>query len=958
MLAGGLLAYNRLEARRTTQQQELARLQTLARVSDTNLTLHLQSMDNVLRGVRDQIARSPADSAAERQHLLTELQFLVTTNPGVRAVSVFDAQGKVSASSRPELIGKDLSGRSYFQQVRTRRNPRQLVVSEPFQTQLQGFSILLLRPVLDADGGFKGAVSVVLEPDFFQRMLASSLYVDDLRCLLIHHSGVVFQSAGDFNAPPGTNVRQPGSLLSQHLASGRTESMLALRSYSTGDPRIGILRTLQLPGVEMDRPLVITFTRNQDKLFATWLEQTQVLVTAYLVLLLSAGVMLARQQRQARLSWHNRQAMQQLQQEAEQEQLRAAREIEDLYEHAPCGYHSLDAQGRIIKINLTELDWLGYSREQVVGRMHFTDLTDAAGATQFTALFPRFKEAGRIDNLEYRMRRKDGTEFTIMVQSTVVRDALGRYLMSRSSVVDISERKRIELELEQRTQEAVAANRAKSELLANMSHEIRTPMNAVVGLSDLLLDTGLNHDQRDYVRRINLAGTTLLGLLNDILDHSKIEAGQLALESVPIRVRDLVYKCESLFSAMAEQKRLRLSFDFVGQVPPLVQGDPLRLLQILNNLVANAIKFTEHGQIAVSVECLEQSGQSVLLKVSVHDSGIGLTPEQQERLFTPFGQADSSITRRFGGSGLGLSISKRLVGMMGGQMGVDSETGVGSTFWFTARLGQLAGESWTDHDDKAADMPANLPERLRGAHVLLVDDNPTNLLVARSYLEKIGLNVTTAASGRAAVLIAAGTRFDAILMDLQMPEMDGFSAARAIRDNPEGRSRSVPIIALTAAAMLEDLHATEAAGMNDHITKPIDPRQLTATLANWLPPAAAAPAAGPRSDMPPALDLEVAAQNLGNDPELVLRVLGSFQQDFAQAPEQLEQAVAGQNWDEAQRLVHTLKGLAPTLGAQTLHELAKAYEQDLKRGELSRQAEFSQELRRVLAAIAEQLAKP
>ena len=398
----------------------------------------------------------------------------------------------------------------------------------------------------------------------------------------------------------------------------------------------------------------------------------------------------------------------------------------------------------------------------------------------------------------------------------------------------------LETQVEERTRQLAAANAAKSDFLANMSHEIRTPMSAVIGLSDLLSETELTDLQRDYVEKIRLSGNALLGVLNDILDHSKIEAGHLQIESVPVRIGELLDKCQALFSIPAGSKGLSLRFEVEPAVPPVLLGDPLRLLQVINNLVGNALKFTESGGIDVAVEAAGQAPDTVLLKVRVKDTGVGMTREQQVRLFEAFQQAERSTARHYGGSGLGLSISKRLVELMGGEIGVESEPGQGSTFWFTVRLRKedpsRAEEATPANEGSGGAKLQEIAAAIRGARVLLVDDSATNQLITKTYLRKMGLEVETADDGRVAIEKAKEADFDAILMDLHMPGIDGFAATRALRANEARRKEvpPVPIIALTAAAMDKDLQASEAAGMNDHITKPVDPVRLAQALTKWI----------------------------------------------------------------------------------------------------------------------------
>ncbi len=452
---------------------------------------------------------------------------------------------------------------------------------------------------------------------------------------------------------------------------------------------------------------------------------------------------------------------------------------------------------------------------------------------------------------EFRIVWPDGAVRNIRALAAVHRSAGGKPLRMLGMNWDITERKQAEAkilkinsQLEQAKAAAEKANAAKSEFLANMSHEIRTPMAAVIGLSDLLSDTELNPLQRDYVKRIHVSSTALLGILNDILDYSKIEAGHMQIGAVPLRFDEILDKCSALFGIHAESKHLALRFELDPAIPPVLIGDPLRLLQVINNLVNNALKFTKRGGVDIGVSLLERTAREVLVKVCVKDTGIGISPAHRDRLFAAFQQADYSTTRKYGGTGLGLTISKRLVDLMGGEIGVESEPGNGSTFWFTVGLGLPASAHGGSGDvvrseAESAVEPWHITVPIRGARVLLVDDSPTNVLVTNAYLHKLGLEVGVASSGQEAVDMAKETRFDAILMDLQMPGTDGFTAARMIRANEVGRepgTPEVPIIALTAATTLEDEHAAEDAGMNDYLTKPVDLRKLADSLVRWIRP--------------------------------------------------------------------------------------------------------------------------
>jgi len=607
--------------------------------------------------------------------------------------------------------------------------------------------------------------------------------------------------------------------------------------------------------------------------------------------------------------------------------LQEIRKLRMALEQSPATVVVTGLDGTIQYVNAAFQALTGYSSQEAVG-MNTRELKSGLHGQAFYRELWQTIQAGSIWRGKFHNRKKNGELFWERATIAPVFDGQGRITCYVAVKEDVTELMRTEQALRAAKAAADAASQAKSAFLANMSHEIRTPLNGVLGFIHLLQGTSLGPQQQEYLDKAAVSAEHLRGIINDILDFSKIEAGRLDLEAVAFDLRESLGSLAGLLSQRAVEKGLRLSVDLDPALPRWVRGDPLRLGQVLLNLGSNAVKFTETGTVTLAVRLLERAGESLRLRFEVRDTGIGMSETELAGLFQPFTQADDSTTRRFGGTGLGLVISRRLARLMGGEIEVSSRSGAGSCFALVLSLPE-AGEP-----PRPVQPPAR-PQPLRGSAVLLAEDNDLNQHLAKEILRRAGADVAVAGNGREALERLRERTFDAVVMDLQMPGMGGLEAARQIRANPLWAR--LPIIALTADALSTVREQVQAAGMDAYVAKPIDPALLVRTLASLILGESFERSAGPAGPEPPAarirgVDLPLTLARLGLEREAYLGLLRRFGAGQAEELAGIRAALARGDLETALRHSHSMKGAALNMGADAISAAARDLETFLRAG--------------------------
>ena len=913
------------------QSRNAARLSSanLSHVLQESLEGRFEKIDAVLFAAKQEIERQLAAGGIKPTLLNAWLDRQYKHMQESDSLRMADEHGNIRyGTGVPTGGGANLSDRDYFRRLRD--NPSaHLAISDPLVGRTSGKKVLVLAMRINYENGkFAG---VIYAPVPLAEIAATFSHVD------VGKRGAIFvrKSSGDYRliarhpetiGDTGVSAighAQPVQELIAFAQSGKSSLITEFRSALDGIDRTYALRQLgdlnYLFGVGIAR----------DDYLADW--RQEVVIQSGLAALFVAIICLG-----AMAIYRGQRRRQEVLQALADEETK----LRTIADYTYNWESWIDGNGKLLWVSPAVKDVTGYSAEECMAMPDYpmSIIHPEDRETTLQSLNATTTPEGPPRHRHFRILRKDGAVRICERYWRTLYDQQGNAAGNRNQMRDVTDQMQAQQELIAARATAELASKAKGEFLANMSHEIRTPMNAIIGLSTLALGQQAPPLIHDYLAKINSSSRALLNILNDILDYSKIEAGRLEIEHIPFSLDDVLGNVANLFAQGAEEKGLSFKFSIAPDVPFQLVGDPLRLGQVMNNLVGNAIKFTPSGEVRVDVSTLESDAGVATLRFSVADTGIGISQEQSAQIFSPFTQGEGAGTRRFSGAGLGLSISQQLVGFMGGKIHVESEPGKGSTFSFDLRFPVPDGENDAARGQETIGGLPQTTETLRGAHILLVEDNAINQQVAQEMLARAGFAVTTVENGEMALDALGQRHFDAVLMDLQLPVLDGFETTRRIRANPQWKT--LPVIAMTAAVMPHERQECLDAGMNDHVGKPVDPHALLAALEKWIAPGhrALARYVSPlaQTDWPPALagfDLRALDSRIGGNRELLLSLLGQFALNFSDSANRLDKLIGIDRLQDAAALAHQIKGAAGNLGANEIQRLASHLEETLKKGQ-------------------------
>ena len=939
--------------------------QNLAKTLQQSIDQLVETVNVSMLAATDEMSREAAEGTFNAGYLNFHLTRLSSRLPNI-VLHATDERGIISYNTDAALRALkdlDVSQRDYFRAPRDDADSALFIGTPVFSPMSQSWGWEFSRAARSREGQFLGVVYARIDVSVIQKMFAA-LQLEPRATVSLRDRNLVLiagrmESRAVFPIKTGTvnvSVQMQQAIAANPMAgsytSGATQLDTLVRTFSYArSPSYGFVVNAGVSG---------------ESAFAEWRQQAWIIGSLIALIALAALVFVTIIVR----SWREGEVHLAALREAQAQTAFSNTVLDQALEMAQCATWTLDIarDGNLPRLSPRAARLMGMPVHPV-GCAHDSQwsrcLVDAAGQELADQVRLQYEEAlqGKRERYDakYPIKRIDtGTILWIHDMATVSRDSSDKPVFMRGVTRDITLEHQAQEAIIGAMQEAEAASRAKGEFLANVSHEIRTPMNAIIGLSGLALKGEMPPRLQDYLGKIRESGEQLLRIINDILDFSRIEAGELEIDSIPFALEAVIEQVAQQMREKVRAKGLQLMCSLDSALPKTLVGDPLRIGQILTNYANNAVKFSSQGEVHIAARLQSATASDVLVHFSVTDSGIGLTPEQMGRLFKSFEQADGSNTRRYGGTGLGLAISKSLAYAMGGEVGVTSEPGRGSTFWFTVRLGLGARDETLTQAGADPQVASNLEAALaplRGARVLLVEDNEINQMVACEMLRGVGLVVEVAENGQLGVnqvhaRQSQGQPYDIVLMDIQMPVMDGLSATRLLRQTYS--AQALPIVAMTANAMPGDKERCLGSGMNGFVSKPINPKELWQALLSGITlreGLGQAPTAQDGSAQDGAaqegqrqqgllsalrrvqgLDVEQGLRLSNHNAALYLGMLEKFVKSQEQALHHTQQALQQADGLTAERLAHTLKGLAASMGAEPLRVLAAELEQALHRG--------------------------